>query len=391
MVGLRRLGRTSRYWRRRLRALWSTREFADLDDAALMPETTLRTMLLALCHPIRGDGINRPSVETTYKARQLARVVADVAGDQVVRGCDLSREQLRELLTREASLSPDRASRAMRLVEHALIQRSLRAGFDLPPKEERPPTAPSEPRAARRSLPLNDCAALLRAARPGERVKMGLVLGAGLLPGQVEKLRAGDVTLYEIPRHVASAVGVPAGFRTAWVGIRLRGKKVRWVPANGWLVALIRQAQLGSGRERFVPASEAPSLGASLRRLGGPVLGREDLTPSDLAVTWQAIALNLGLPREVVRRTWSQTMESPFWPQDWHRAQRGLLWLCRSWSTLDAPVVAPFMDRGHVVPRRAPSRCPADQPERGWTSTKRVMPPLPPGVMSGRPPGPRRR
>lgn len=391
VVGLRRLGRTNRFWRRRLRALWSTREFRELDDEALMPETTLRTMILALCHPIRGHGVKHPSVETTYKARQLARAVVDVAGDQVIRGCELSRAELRELLTREAALSPDRVSRAMRLVEDALIQRSLRAGFDLPPKEDRPPTAPSAPRAARLSLPLNECAALLRAARPGERVKIGLVLGAGVLPGQVERLRGGDVTLYELTPQVAQMVGVSVSPSTPWIGIRLRGKRVRWVPAPGWLFALIQQSRLGRGRERFVPLSDAPALAATLRRLGGPVLGREDLTPSDIAVTWQAVALNLGLPREVVRRSWSQAIESPLWPQEWHRAQRGLLWLSQRWSTLDAPIVAPFMGRGHIVPRRAPSRCPPDQPERGWASPKLVMPPLPPGVLSRQRPRSRRR
>lgn len=388
--GLRRLAREDRRWRRRLRALLGTPEFNELAEAALQPQTTLRTMIVVFCYPLFGGGVRGPSVETAYKARQLMRIVDEVAGDQVVRGCELPREELRDLLTSGTSLSPDRMSRAIRLVEEALFQRSIRTGFSLPPKEERPATTPSAPRAARRSTPLNDCAALLRAARPGERVKIGLVLGAGVLPGQVEKLRGGEVTLYEIPPQVAHAVGVPAGLRTAWIGIRLRGKRVRWVPASGWLLALVQQARLGSGRELFVAASEAPSLSATLRRLGGPVLGREDLTPGDLAVTWQAVALGLGLSREVVRRSWSQAIEAPFWPHDWHPAQLGLLWLSQQWSTLDAPIVAPFMDRGFVVPRRAPSRCPADQPERGWRSTKRVMPPLPPGVMSGQRSGRRR-
>ena len=389
--GLRRLGREDRLWRRGLRAFLRTPEFEELEKAAAQPQVTLRTMILVFCYPLLGGGLGRPSVETTYKARQLMRIVVEVAGDQVVHECELRREELRELLTRERSLSPDRASRAMRLVEGALIQRSLRTGFEMPPKEERVPAAPSKPRAGRWSLPLNDCEALMRAARPGERVKMGLVLGAGLLPGQVERLRGRDVTLYKITPQVGRAVGVPAGLRTAWFGVRLRGKKVRWVPANGWLFALVRQSRLGRGGERFVPASEAPSLAATLHRLGGPVLGREALTPSDLAVTWQAVTLGLGLSREVVRRSWSQPVGEPFWPNDWHRAQRGLMWLSQQWNTLDAPIVAPFMDRGFVVPRRAPSRCPADQPERGWRSPKRVTPPLPPGVLTGRRRGPRRR
>ena len=386
--GLRRFAKEDRRWRSRLAKLWRSDELrAVYREARGEPPTCLEAVILAFVYQLGGSTVDRSGVETIYKARQLMRIVVDVAGDWGVGSDGIDFEALRELLTRPdgdgaCRMSADRSSRALTMVEQALVMRGALTGSLLPRRAAPPPASPAPPRAPRRSKPLRDCATLLRLASPGERVKIGLALGAGLLPGEVERLKGGDVTLYEVPPAVARQTRVSVGFRTAWARVRLRGKRVRWVPVPWWVLALIQSCRLGEGRDPFVPRDEAPTLSATCRRLGSQIPGLDSLTPSDLCVTWQAVALRKGLSRQVVRRTWSQERDQQQWPTVWHPAQRELVWLCGQWPELDA--VKSLVHCGDIVPRRAPAGCPADQPERGWRSRKREMPPLPAGVLGRR-------
>ena len=382
--GLRRLATDDANWRGRMGEAWRRPEVRAQVQLARSDGATLEAVIIAFAFEIR---LGRPdrSVETVRKARQVLRAVVEVAGDWPVEGQGIDWDELRVRLMEpcgldsSALLSPDRASRALNLVEKALTRRAKKLGLPPVVRPRRARSTPTPPRAGRYSTPLKACASLLRAARPGERVKIGLALGLGLLPGEVDRLQGRDVVLRTVPRELMSR-GVPAGFRTAWVWTEDGGGRARWTPAPLWVVGLLSVVPLGRDRQPLVGTEEAPTLSATIRRLRGQVLGLSELTAGDLGLTWQAVALRQGLRREVVRRTWGQHWR-PDRALEWHPAQRELVWLAARWRTLMCDATRGLIDYGELVPRRAPSGCPADEPERGWRSRKRDTPPLPAGVI----------
>ena len=384
--GLRRLATDDANWRRRLREAWRRPEVRAQVQLARSDGATLGAVIIAFAFEIR---VRRPdrSVETVRKARQVLGVVVDVAGDWPVEEQGIDWDELSALLTEArgpespARLSCDRASRALSLVEKALTRRAEKLALPSVVRPRRSASSPTPPRPGRYSIPLKACAALLRAARPGERVKIGLALGLGLMPGEVDRLRGGDVVPYTVPRGLVSR-GWPS-LRTAWVRSEGQGGRVRWTPAPRWVVALLDAVPLGKDGAPLIGSAEAPTLSATIRRLRGRVPGLNDLKAVDLCLTWQALALRLGLRREVVRRTWGQDRRGDRLTE-WHPAQRELVWLAARWPTLMCDATRGLIGRGELVPRRAPAGCPADQPERGWRSRKRDTPPLPAGVI--RPP-----
>ena len=383
--GLRRLATDDAGWRSRLREAWRRPEVRAEVRLARSEGATLRAVILAFVFELRGGRRPARSVETVRKARQVLQAVVEVAGDWPVEGQGIDWDELRALLTEphcpdsRARLSRDRASRALSLVEKALARRAEKLALPPVARPSRTGSTPTPPRPGRYSVPLKACAALLRAARPGERVKIGLALGLGFMPGEVDRLRGGDVVAHTVPRELASRE-VPPGFRTAWVRSGGRGGLVRWTPAPLWVVALLDGVPLGKDGAPLIGPAEAPTLSATVRRLRGQVPGLDELKAVDLCLTWQAVALRLGLRREVVRRTWGQHLRADR-RTEWHPAQRELVWLAARWPTLMCDATRGLVDRGELVPRRAPAGCPADQPERGWRSRKRDTPPLPAGVI----------
>ena len=383
--GLRRLAADDANWPGLLRAAWGRPEVRDQVRLARSEAATLRAVIVAFEFEMRG--VRRParSVETVRKARQVMGAVVEVAGDWPVGGQGIDWDELHARLTEPAGpdsaprLSRDRVSRALSLVEKALTRRAEKLALPAVTRPIRTGSSTTPPRPRRRSLPLKACAALLRVARPGERAKIGLSLGLGLLPGEVDGLRGHDLVPSTFPLGIASRRGAP-GFRTAWVRTEDRGGRVRWTPAPHWVVALLEAVPLGKDRAALIGPAEAPALSATIRRLRGQVPGLNELKATDLCLTWQAVALRLGLRREVVRRTWRQA-RSGARLADWHPAKKELVWLATRWPTLLCDATRTLIDRGDIVPRRAAAGCPADQPERGWRSRKRATPPLPAGVI----------
>ena len=308
--GLRRLAREDRAWRRRLGAAWGRAEVAAARRGALADTTDLRSVVLIFARVLRGEGSPRPSVETVYKARQLMRTAVAAAGTMEVSGARYDRELLRTQLAspREgggsAGMSRARVSRALGIVDGAIEARAVRRGEEVPVGVLRAPPRPAPPRPARRSVPLRVCEALIRTARPAERVKLALALGVGLLPGEIARLRREDVRSVRASPGLARAVGCRRGTPVVWVRAAAPGRAARWMPAPAWVVRLMQAAPLGAVGSPLVASASAPTLAATIRRLRDVVPGAAGLRASDLCRTWQAVALRLGMRREVVRRTW---------------------------------------------------------------------------------------
>ncbi len=381
VAGLRRLAREDRLWKLRLRESRKRPEVLALVRGAREPRSALSSVLARHSLELFG-GASRAGVEATYKTRQLLTHVVGRAGDVVVSEDGLDLEMLRDLLTDPdpttgvAAMSSPRVSRALRLVMRAVDRWAASRGETVE-WAPLPLAEPSPPRRSRKSLPIGVCARLVERARPGERVKLALAFGAGLTPGDIDRLRGGDLRVEVVPPAQAAAVGIRPS-PVLWA--RARGRRrtgVRWTPLPPWVTALVQALPAVSPRESLFPP-DTPSLGASVRRLAAE-FSDPGLSPTDLCLTWQALALSQGLRRDVVRRTWSHGRDEP-WPQVWHPAQTNLLWLATRWPVLNAELVGPFWRRGDVVPRRAPPGCPPHEPERGWRSKKREPAPMPAGV-----------
>ncbi len=383
--GLRRLAREDEKWRARLLAAWKRPEVRVEVLLGRSREATLRSAILAFGFELRGTRRRSKSVETVRKARQVLAAVVEAVGGWPVDEHGIDWDELYGRLTEGSEpdssgrLSRDRASRALCLVQKALARRARKLGLPPVVRPKRPASMPRVPRRGRRSIPLKSCATLIRDARPGERAKIGLALGGGLLPSQVDGLGGEDVATWTVPRGLMSR-GVPAGFRTVWVRLVGPNGLAHWVPVPHWVARLLGEVRLGAAGAPLIGREEAPTLDATIRRLRGQVRGLEDMTAGDLCLTWQAVALRLGLRRDVIRRTWRQHQAGEL-PARWHPVQRQLVWLAAQWPTLMCDATRGLIERGELVPRRAPSGCGAHEAERGWRSRKRDAPPLPAGVI----------
>ena len=371
--GLRREGRR-KGWRKRLfRAIQVPGPAREEFNAALAAEApTLAQVLLVHGRLLPKPG--RCGVATVERERRLGRAVAAVAGDwSPSQTADILGE-LRALLlvgsARTAGLSRSDASRALTMVRRAANR--WRAGQGMP---ELPRTKPTDERAPARppalTILLVVLGRLIELAAPPERARIALVLGCGLTPGQVRRLRGNDLRSHTISIAEANQFGLLPGVALAFVRVR-RAKRERWIPIPPWATALLLDTALGRGREALILGG--PSLEATLRRLGPKVPGAEGINAMAIRRTWQRIALDAGLPREIVRGTWSSTLNQ--WPSRWHRAQRALWHFAGNWTHLESSATAGVRGTRRVA-RKAPSGCAATRRETLRKRAPRPPAPLP--------------
>ena len=377
--GLRAAAKRGEDWRVRIRRPQFDSPHLDEIIAARTPDATLGQVVVVFGEDVIPE--RRASVETVYRARQLARVVCDVAGNWSADEAEARLAELRALLRAPRTpggrprMSAERTSRAISMVWRALNTRRWLIGRPQLPKLT--PAEPTRPRPPRRTLPLLLCAELLWHARPRERVRLALALGAGLWPGEIERLRGCDLVAYTTTADDADRVRVPEGTAVHFVrvGARRGRRGCRWIPLPPWVTALIGRIELGRGGEPLVQG--VPGLAQTMRRLREEVEGAEDVTAMSLVRTWQGIAVEMERTREVVRGSWRQPSKGErAWPTRWHRAQRQLWNLAVSWMELDWKLLRPLVEGTRTVARRAPSACPPAFPERS-RRRRRAPAPMP--------------
>jgi len=232
---------------------------------------------------------------------------------------------------------------------------------------------PAHPRPFRTSATLRSIQRYLEAATEDELPKLLLALGAGLSAGQIDGLRGRDLVVVRPSEHERRYLKLPPRKGIFFfVRTGASGGGERWHPLPPWVVDILRTTGFGVGDWPLF--SDAPGILQTMRRLRRELPEVEQITPADLVLTWQAIARHAGLPRDIVRRTWSQPADGPHaWPAR-HDRHLGLLRFARRWRTLSCPLTEGFVDASHIVPRKAPRGCPPDQPEVDWPRPRERAP-----------------
>lgn len=377
--GLRRLGREDPDWRDRLHRAFESLEVRDERQSGWTSKATLREAVLAYEDRLLPSSFGRVGIETVYRARQLARGICELAGGWDAEDAAERLDELRDLLGRPLveggrGLSPDRTSRSMSLVRRVLTLRRSSLGLPpLPPPQSHPP-APSRP--PRTTVPLRVAAEFIRLARPGERAKLALALGAGLRPGQIDALRGHDLVAHTTSVAESNRLRVLPGIALHFVRVAVRGgRAIQWIPLPPWVTALLLDCRLGQGNRRLIPTDVAPAIAQTVRRLRKVVPGSDGVTAMSLRLTWQGLAIRAGLPRGIVRGSWRQpTAGERTWPTHWHGAQVRLWGFAAGWRELTTKLTRPFIGAVAVVARRAPSGCRPGAPER---RRKKRRPPAP--------------
>lgn len=345
------------------------------------PTATIRQVLAGPHGRLWPRKSTRKDLNGLRRRRLHARHVAAAVGDRPalsILRADLP--SVRQLLP----LCPSEAARATKMLQRALSRwrKGLPPGLKgitvLPGQAPPPPLPAPLPKKACDS-PVSKVRTVQDPSRVGdimlrcdhlERAAMALVVGCGLRPGEVARLRRSDLLV--VDRGHVWPEGSPQGLSDLWVlvrcGPRERGApRVRPVPAPQWVADVLRAAgiEADKGSQEPIFATRDGKRRVSLqgiarsiaRRLEGTELKLRSWT--DLRAIWQARAAQHRLPRGVERGTWDLPDTN-----EWIRDRRcvHLLRLAVGWKRLADPA-APNGQHPTKLRRRAPSHCPADRAE----------------------------
>ena len=343
-----------------------------------------------------GGGLLIPTSarDTSVKKKRCgARRVADLLGDLVIG--DLSEEDLLEArrhyeAERGRGASSGLVSADMRVLRQAVYRAQTTLGSLRVKQSWGGPRPASGNKAKSRLTPTPpEVRQLLDASDAVLCMAIALIVGCGLLPGELLALRVKDVNISENTIHVHHR-----GVR-GWGQVRAR--RIVRVPGWAWQLVLRAHPRLarmpkdallfGSPRDSGKPWT---SLGRAIRRAavraGLQARGARDTrwTPIGLRLLYQEVARKLKLPRALVRGTVVAGMahrSSLVDPDLWLRQSDRL---AQTWTWLLRP---PGYHEGerHHVPRRSPSKVRPGEPEwpnrrtKRWLEERERKRPLPSG------------
>ena len=343
-----------------------------------------------------GGGLLVPTtaLDTSIKKkRRGARRVSDLLGHLVI--SKLDEEDLLEARRHYETKSDRRVASAlvssdMRVFRQAVFRAQSTLGSLRVRKSWGRPRSTSVAKAKPRPTPTPpEVRRLLEASDAILCMAIALIVGCGLLTGELLALRVGDVNVAE-----------------TWIRVHHRGVRgwgqaqaQRYVRVPAWAWQFVRRALprlarmpkdallFGSPRD---PGKPWTSLGRAIRRAairaGLQASGANDSrwTPLGLRRLYQDVARKLELPRALVRSTVvarmahrSSVVDAEIWLQQSDR-------LARPWTRLLKP---PGYHEGerHHVPRRAPSKVRPGEPEwpnrrtKRWLEERERKMPLPSG------------